>query len=888
MRLMSAMRILAIFRMWMRSLLSRRRVENELDEELRYHLERQIDENIASGMGYTAARRAALREFIAFEQRKEECRDMRRMNLIDELAHDIRFAIRQMTRNPSFAAAAVAVLSLGMCASIAIFAFVDATLIKPLPYREPSRLVGVFEHIPQCPHCNLSYLDYLDWQKLNKVFESLEGYKNYGFIVTTPAGPQPAVAARVGDGFFRTLGVAPVIGRDFYAGEDQPGAPKTVMLSNASWHKRYSGNPGVVGQTVTLSGDSYQIIGVLPASFHFAPVGPAEFWTALDATGFCEQRRGCHNMYGIARLRDGVSIEAALADTALIAKQLEQQYPDSNRGQGASVIPLTQHIVGDIRPILLALLGGAGLLMLIATVNVASLLMVRAEGRRREMSVRSALGASRWRLIRQFAVEGLLLAMLGGLLGFLTAQWAMGLLTRLIPEDLMARLPFFQGAGINLRVVTVGAFIAVLAAALFAVAPVLRLSLGAMREGLTDGARGSAGTVWRRFGSKLVAVELGTAMVLLVSAGLLGQSLYRLLHVYVGFQPDHLATMMIAAPQASYGKEEQQVQLGRQVVSRMSSLPGVESVGLASLLPVSFNGNTEWIRFVGRPYNGEHNEVNQREVSSEYFTTIGAKLERGRYFTDTEDGSKPGVVIINQALAGKYFPGEDPIGKQIGDTQLSARSIKEIVGIIEDIREGGLDTEIWPAVYSPFNQGPETDYLVVARTSRSEKSLLPEMVDTMHGIDRGIVTLEEKTMRDQIDLSPAAYMHRSSAWLVGGFAAVALLLSVVGLYSVIAYSVSQRTREIGVRMALGAERRAVYRLVLKEAGWLTVLGIGAGVLGSMAVTKLMQDLLFGIGAWDVPTLIAVATVLAVAALVASYLPARRAASVNPIDALRSE
>jgi predicted permease len=883
-----------------RSLLSRRRVEDELDEELRYHLERQIDENIAAGMGRQQARRAALREFVRFEQRKEECRDMRRINLIDELFQDLRFAIRQMIGTPGFAVAAVVVLSLGMCAGVAIFAFVDAALIKPLPYREPSRLVGVFEHIPQCPHCNLSYLDYLDWQKLNKVFASLEGYKNAGFIVATPDGPQPAISARVSDGFFRTLGVAPILGRDFYAGEDQPGAAKAVILSNAAWRKRYNSNRDVVGQTVTLDGASYEIVGVLPAAFHFAPVGPAEFWTALDPAGFCEQRRGCHNMYGIARLKDGVSVESALAATTLIAQQLEQQYPDSNRGQGASVVPLTDVIAGDFRPILLALLGGAALLLLIACVNVASLLMVRAEGRRREMAVRSALGASRPRLIRQFAVEGFLLTALSSLLGLLMAEWAMGLLIRLIPEDLMARLPFFQDSGINLRVLAIASLIAVLAAALFSFAPALRLSLHSTREGLADGARGSAGTVWRRFGSKLVAVELAIAMVLLVGAGLLGQSLYRLLHVNVGFQPDHLATLMVAAPDASYGKDEQAVQLGRQVVSRLSSLPGVSSVGLTSVLPVSFNGNTEWIRFVGRPYNGEHNEVNQRQVSSDFFTAIEAKLTRGRYFTDAEDRSKPGVAIINQALAAKYFPDEDPIGKQIGDTNLSKQSIKEIIGIVEDIRDGGLDTEIWPAVYSPFNQGPDTYYSVVVRTSLSEQSLLPSMVDAIHGIDRGIVTLQEKTMRDQIDLSPAAYMHRSSAWLVGGFAVVALLLSVVGLYGVIAYSVGQRTREIGVRMALGAERRAVYRLVLKEAGWLTALGIAGGLVGSLVVAKLMvvpelmvatdltRGLLFGIGAWDAPTLTSVAALLAIAALVASYLPARRAASVNPIEALRSE
>jgi macrolide transport system ATP-binding/permease protein len=863
-------------------------VEEERDEELRYHIERDIEEKMAAGMSREDARRAAFREFVGFQQRKEECRDMRRLNLMDESLLDLRFALRQLSKSPGFAGAAILVLALGICASIAIFAFVDAALLKPLPYREPSRLVAVYEHVPQCPHCNLSYQDYLDWKRLNKAFVSLEGYKGSGFIVTTAGGAEPAQAARVSDGFFRALGVAPALGRDFYAGEDQAGAARTVMISDATWRKRYGGSPDAVGQAVTLDGAEYEIIGVLPADFHFAPVGPAEFWATLDPSGGCEQRRSCHNMYGLARLKDGVQIDAALADTGLIAEQLERQYPDSNRGQGASVVPLAEAIVGDIRPILLVLLGGAGLLLLIACVNVASLLLARAEARRREIAVRLALGASRGRLVRQFATEGLVLVAAGSSLGLVLAEWAMRLLTRLVPEDLMARMPFLHGLGLNLRVLALGCAISLVAAALFAITPSLRLSFREMREGLNEASRGSAGNAWRRLGSKLVAVELATAMVLLVGGGLLGQSLYRLLHVYVGFEPDHLATLMVAAPQANYGKDEQAIQLERQIISRISSVPGVKSAGIGSVLPVSFNGNTTWIRLVGQPYNGEHNEVNEREVSADYLTTLGAKVVRGRYFTDAEDGSKPNVVIINEALARKYFPGEDPIGKQIGNTDLSPKSIQEIIGVVEDIREGALDSEIWPAVYVPFNQSTDTYYSLVVRTSQSEQSVLPVLGAAIHEIDRGVVTLEPKTMRNRIEDSPAAYLHRSSAWLVGSFAAVALLLSVVGLYGVIAYSVGQRTREIGVRMALGAERSRVYALVLKEAGWLTTIGIGAGLICSLAVTKVMSDLLFGVQAWDIPTLIAVAVVLAVSALLASYIPARRAASVNPVEALRAE
>src|SRR5579871_494690 len=809
-------------------------------------------------------------------------------NLLDNLAQDSRYTLRQLRKNPGFTATAILMLALGICASVAIFAFVDAALFKPLPYRNPGTLLGVYEHIDLCPRCNLSYLDYVDWKKLNKVVTSLELYHGNGAILTTSAGVEPTQGVQVSSGFFRTLGVAPMLGRDFYEGEDKPGAPRTVMLSHDSWLKRYGGKPDVLGRSVILDNNAYAIIGVLPADFHFALQGAAEFWTMDSGTGSCEMRRSCHNSYGIARLKDGVTMQAAQADLSLIAAQLEKQYPDSNHGQGALVLPLSEVIVGGIRPILLILLGGAGLLLLIACVNVASLLLVRSESRRREMSVRSALGASRARLIHQFVTEGLVLVAAGSLLGLASASWTMQLLKRLIPAGMLDGMPFLLGLGLNLRVTLFGCGIALLAALLFSVTPALRLSFDEMREGLSEGSRGSAGNTWRRLGSKLVVVELATAMVLLVGAGLLGQSLYRLLHVDLQFQPDHMATLTLGAPEAKYGKSDQSVALARQVLTRALSLPGVTAAGTTSVFPVNFNGNTDWIRFVGRPYNGQHNEVNEREVSAGYFAAIGAKMLRGRHFDENEDETKPKVVIINQALAKKYFPGEDPIGKVIGDTELTPKSLRQIVGIVDDIREGSLDSEIWPAEYLPFNQNPDTYMSMVVRTSQSEQSTLPALTALIHRIDPSIVTFDVRSMRDRIDNSTSAYMHRSSAWLVGGFAALALLLGIVGLYGVIAYSVGQRTREIGVRMALGAQPGSVYRLILKEAGWLTLAGILAGLVSSLAATTLMRKLLFGIQSWDVPTLVAVAAVLGLSALIASFLPARRAASVNPVDALRAE
>ena len=804
------------------------------------------------------------------------------------LLQDFRYALRQLRKSPGFACTAILVLTLGISASVSIFAFVDAALIKPLPYANPTRLVDVTESASMFLRANLSYPDYLDWKELNRVFSSMDVYNGTGYLLRTSTGAEPVAGVRISDGFFHTLGITPALGRDFYAGEDLPSAPHTVILSYTAWQKRYDGRQDVVGETIALSGVPYTIVGVLPQEFQFAPGGKTEFWTTLHASDSCGVRRGCHNLYGIGRLKDGVSVEMALANMTTIARQLESQYPEDNRGQGASVQPLAKVFVADIRPILLVLLGGAGLLLVIACVNVSSLLLVRSESRKREIAVRGALGATRGRLIRQFMTEGVVLITAGALLGLVAAEGAMRILTRLISKDMMDGMPYLSGLGMNSHVLLFVTAICLFAAALFSLPPILRLPLSKLREGLTEGGRGYAGTLWRKFGANLVVVELAIAVVLLVCAGLLGKSFYRLLHVEIGFQADHLATVGVQLSDAAYPKDEQIVAVERKLETRIASLPGVESVGLTSVLPVSFNGNTTWIRMMGQPYNGEHNEVNQRDVNPALFTTLRAKLLRGRYFTDAEDASKPSVVIINQALARKYFPGQDPVGQKIGDTQLSPKSLREIIGIVEDVKDGSLDSEIWPAVYYPFSQSTDTYFSLVVRTKQAEAGMLPTLVSAIHEVDPGIGTIDEVTMTDRINNSPTAYLHRSSAWLVGGFASLALLLGVVGLYGVIAYSVTQRTREIGVRMALGAQRSSVYQLIMKEAGWLAGAGIGAGLLCAVGAATLMRGLLFGVRSWDAATLAAVSLVLAISALFASYIPARRAAKVDPMVALRYE
>jgi len=802
------------------------------------------------------------------------------------LAQDFRYAVRRLRKQPAFAFTAIIILALGICASVAIFGFVDAALIRPLPYSDPSRLVWVTESVAMIPRANLSFEDYVDWKKLNQVFSSFDIYQTNGYLLTTGEGTEPIRAAKVSDGFFRTLGVSPFLGRDFHPGEDQPAAPQTVMLSYPTWQKRFGSRQDVVGQTVTLSGVPHTIIGVLPASFQFAPAGKAEFWTTARPVAGCG--RGCHGLIGIARLKVGVSVDAARANIQAIARQLELQYPVTNRGQGGFVELLAGQIVADIRPVLLALLGAAGLLLLIACVNVASLLLVRSESRKREIAVRGALGASRLRLIQQFTTDGFVLVAAGAILGIIAAQGTMRILTSLISTDMLGNMPYLAGLGLNLHVMSFAAAISVAAVILFSATPMLRLPLSEIREGLAEGGRGYAGTLWRRFGANLVVVELAIAVVLLVAAGLLGKSFYRLLHVDVGFQTDHLATLTVALSDKDYPKDPDQIAVAKKILSRAESLPGVQSAGTTSVLPVSFNGNTTWIRIVGHPYNGEHNEVNQREVSPDFFKTLKAKLLRGRYFTEMEDATKPLVVIINETLARKYFPGEDPLGKKIGDTELSPKSLCEVIGVIEDVKDGSLDSETWPAIYYSSYQNADDYFSLVVRTSQSEGTLLPSLVAAVHEVGGGIGTLDVATMAGRINNSPTSYLHRSAAWLVVGFATLALLLGVIGLYSVIAYSVSQRTREIGVRMALGAQRSSVYQLILREAAWLIGTGTTAGLICSLLAATLIRGLLFGVRSWDGATLAGAAVVLAICALLASYIPARSAARVDPSVALRYE
>jgi len=863
----------------------RRRSAEDFAAEIKAHLELEADELKSEGLNAEEAHRRAHVEFGSVRAARERFSLRNRVEWLDNLARDAKFALRQLNRHPGFALTAIFVLALGIGASIGIFAFVDAALIEPLPYANPTRLMMLNESEPGAPRWPLSWPDFLDWQRMSHSFGSIDVVAGSGYLLHTTSGAEPVRGMRVSGSFFQTLGVRPALGRNFNPGEDRIGGPNVVLISYSAWLHRFGARRDTVGQTVNLDATAYTIIGVLPREFAFAPAGNTEFWVPINSLSVHEQMRTFHDFWAIGRLREGVTVSSAQSELKAIAEQLQRRYPSPDANAAASVVPLSEVIVGDVRPILLTLLGGAGMLLLIACVNVAGLVLVRSESRRREVAIRGALGATPARLVCQFVTEGLLLAIVGSAAGLAVAAGLIRLLARFVPIDMAANMPFVEGAGLNRHTSLAAIGIALLAALLLAATPVLRHSLQAARDDLAAGSRGVAGRLWQRLGANLVVVELAIAVLLLTGAGLLGQSFYRLLHVSLGFDPDQLATLQVMAP----GKSSQQISgLYREIGRRVASLPGVEASGMSNLLPVQCDCAIDRIHFPGRPDHGEPNNVDERHITPAYLRALKARLVRGRFFTESDDATQPHVAVISQGLARKYFPNLDPIGESIADDEGGHPTEWQIVGVIEDIREGPLDEAIAPAEYFPMQQAPDHFFQLAVRTSQDPGALLPSLAATLRQIDPNLAVTDESTMLDRIGSTQSALLHRFSAWLVGGFAAVALILGVVGLYGVIACTVSQRAREIGVRMALGAQRSSVYALVLRQAGWLTLAGIGIGLAASLGSSMLIRKLLFGVRAWDVVTLAGVALLLAFASIAASLIPARRAASVNPSDALRAE
>jgi macrolide transport system ATP-binding/permease protein len=867
-------------------LFARRRRYRELSESIREHLDEKIAALVDNGIPRNQAEQAARREFGNATLIEERSREVWQWPRLESILADLRFALRQLRKAPGFAFTAILVVALGIAASVTIFAFVNAALLTPLPYQSPSRLVAVFESNSSCPECSFSYPDYQDWKRNNSVFRSFEIWEDDAYLWRSPAGAVALRAGRVSGGFFQALGVTPALGRLFNSADDTPSATRAVVLPYSTWQRLFGGRADIVGRSITLDNNAYTVIGVLPRHFQFAPRA-AELWVTIHDLGSCEIDRSCRPFSALARLREGVSISAALADTRILAGRLQKQYPRTNQDQGALVMPFRDSITGDIRPILHVLLAGAVLLLLIACINVASLLLVRAESRRREMAVRGALGASRARITRQLILEAALLVAIAMVCGLAAAWGAVDLLAALIPERVLRGMPFFQNISFDHRVLLFVTAIALVALAVCAAAPVSRFSIAALHADLANGARGSS-SAWRRFSSNLVVVELALAIVLLVAAGLLGKSFYRILHVDLNFNPSHLATLEIDA-NTGYDTAARQLALSRRLMQSLSAVPGVQSSGIvSSYLPVTCNCGAVPYRVLGRPWNGTQQTAVTDTVSAGYFAAIQTRLLAGRFFTETDDASHPAVAVINRSMAQQFFNGENPIGQILGDAALSPNSLHQVIGIVDDIREGALNDPLRPAIYFPVKQHPENYFFVVARTAQNPAAALALLAAAIHRLDPGIGVRNQFTMSEHIRDGYASYLRSSAALMVAGFASCALLLGVIGLYGVIAYSVGQRTREIGVRMALGAQQNSIRRLILREAASLVLLGLAFGIAASLLAGRFLTSLLFGVHSWDVSILIGVAATLAGAALIAAWIPARRAAATNPIEALRHE
>jgi predicted permease len=865
------------------SCFTHRRLDQDFTEELDSHVTMLTDENVRAGMSAEEARRQALIRIGGRTALQSEHRATRGLPLVETALQDLRFGVRQLWAHPGFATAAIGVLAVGIAANVAIFGFVDAALIRPLPFEQPSRLVTAFstrpDRAPGQSRNLVSYLNFLEWRTRSRAFKSIAAFDvRPGLVLRTPQGAERVTGLRVTSDFFATLGVRPVLGREFRPDEEGPAAPATVMLAYDAWQTRFAGRADVLGQVLTIQGQPHVIIGVLPKDFYFPLADHADFWATIRGPQPCWESRGCRSLQAVGRLADGMSIEMARTVQDGLLRQLRLQYGDKNP-ETAALAPLTDEVFGDVQPILFALFGGVVLLLLIASVNVVSLLLARSDGRIREMAVRNAIGASSSRLVRQFAVESTILVGASTVLGLLLAHWAMQSLTGLLNADMVSRMPYLQGVGLNGRLFAWTAALAMVAIGLFTLAPMGRLAVARSVDALKESSRGSAGLSWQRIGRALIVGELAIATVLLVSAGLLAKSAYRLLNVNTGFNAEHLIVTAVGLGPA----RETPGTLALQVAERLRPLPGVEAVAYADLAPVGEGlAPTSGFQLPGRVSGDVVEDHPVRRVSASYFATLQATLLAGRFLTEDDVTSARGVVIINQTAARRYFPDEDPVGKPIVIGMPPAR---QIVGVVADIKDGPLETPPTPAAYVPFDQ---VGFSLLVRTSRNDAAVIPALNTTIREVRPNALIQPAMTMTERINRQPSATLKRASAWLISGFAVTALILSVMGLYGVMAYSVGQRSREIGVRMALGAARSSVYRLIVGESAWLVGAGTVVGSAGAILSAKLLSRLLFATQPWDVPTLVTSALTLIVCALIATFVPAHRAMTVNPLQALRAE
>jgi predicted permease len=875
--------------------------EAEIVEELAQHLDDVYQRALLNGASEENARRAALSELTAEHSLLHELQrtqrrppadppqpgESRRSNLLADFLQDLRYAARILWKNPGFTAVAVIALALGIGANTAIFSVVNTVLLRPLPYKDPEQLVMVWEDNSRqgYPRDTPTAANYVDWRDQNSVFSGMAAIADNNFNLTGVGDPERLKGRSVSASLFPVLGVDPQLGRVFVAAEDQPGSQRVVLLSHRLWQRRFAGDPAIAGKTLTLNNETYTVVGVMPARFQF-PENDDELWVPIAFSAEEAANRDRHYLQVIARMKPGVALAQAQSEMTTIGARLQQQYPQSNADLGVAVTSLHEHLVGDIKPALLILLGAVGLVLLIACANVANLLLARAAIRQKEIALRVALGARRWRLLRQFLTESVLLATLGGILGLALAYTGLLLLGSFIPENIAQA----REISLDLKVLGFTLLVSLSTGLIFGLAPAIQALRMNQSETLKEGGRDSVtGRSGKRLRGVLVTAEVAVSLVLLIAAGLLINSFLRLRNIDPGFKVDHLLTMKIELPQPKYETFARLSGFYTDLVQRVQTLPGVQSAAVTTNLPLYRQGNSISIQIEGRPDPppGQEQIVTTRIISPGYFDTMSIPRLAGRQF-DQDTETTPNVVVVSETMARRIWPGENAVGKRIALGRIRTdEDWFQVIGIVKDVRQFDLIKEPKPQMYLSYRQAvffPPED--LVVKTDVDPASMAAAVRKAVWEIDKDQPISNIKTMEEILAGSIAR--QRFSMLLLGVFAGLALLLAAVGIYGVMSYSVAQRTHEIGIRMALGAQTGAVLKLAVGYGLKLVVAGVLIGLVAAFALTRLMSTLLFGVTPTDPATFALISLLLVAVAAIASYIPARRATKVDPLVALRYE
>ena len=808
------------------------------------------------------------------------------------LLQDIRYGARTLLKKPGFTAVAVIALALGIGANTAIFSVVNAVLLRPLPYKEPARLVAVWETNEQLSsefrnRNEVAMSNFLDWRTQNDVFEGMVALVYTSFNLSGESEPERIQGATVTSGFFQTLGVQPASGRAFLTDEETPSGARVVVISHGLWQRRFGSDPQLIGKALPVNGTEHTVVGIMPPDFQldFPISRQVDMWSPARVDPGTANRTA-HYLYVLGRLKEGVSLEQAQMGMNIIARQLQHQYPETNAVNGANVVPLHRQLVGNVQSFIYILFGAVGFVLLIACANVANLLLARVAERRREVAIRMALGASRRRLIRQLLTESLMLSILGGLLGLLLTFWGVDLLVALIPSD----VPRLQELRLHVPVFLWMLAISVLTGVLFGLVPALQASKPDLNDVLKEsGGRATGGLQRSRIRSLLVVSEMALALMLLVGAGLMIKSFVRLQHVSPGFDSKNVLTMSISLPSRKYPEGRQSVAFYEHLFERIKAVPGIESVGGIDPLPLSDSNTTEGFIIEGQPALPmvERPAAGERIISPDYFNAMRIPLIAGRALTDQDREDTPRALVINEALARRFRADGEAIGKRLSFSEDNSQPIWwEVVGVVGNVKHDRLDADAQPELYKSYRQSPKRFMTLVARTSSDPAGMVAAVRKQVLVVDQDQPVFDIRTMEQRLSKSIAR--NRFIMMLLGLFSVMALLLAAIGIYGVMAYTVTQRTHEIGIRIALGAQTSDVLKMVVKQGITLTMIGVAVGLAGALLLTRVMTSLLYGVSATDPVTFIGVAILLTSVALLACYIPARRATKVDPMVALRYE